>query len=198
MTPPAPIVIVSGLPRSGTSLVMQMLQTGGAPLLVDSVRPADADNPRGYFEYEPVKRLRFICDWMPTATGKALKVISPLLAYLPGGYAYHIILVERDLREVVASQQSMLVRTNRAGASLSQEELVLAFERKQAEVDTVLAGRRDFRLLRLQHRQLLLNPAAETLELAQFVATAWPKIPLDLAAMAAVVEPPLYRHRLNA
>ena len=77
------IVIVSGLPRSGTSLMMQMLQAGGMPLLIDDLRPADTDNPNGYWEYEPVKRLQQDKSWIPQAEGKAVKVVSALLQYLP-------------------------------------------------------------------------------------------------------------------
>src|SRR5262249_58261695 len=104
------IVIVSGLPRSGTSLMMQMLQAGGMPLLTDALRPADADNPNGYWEYEPVKRLQQDNSWIPKAEGKAVKVVSALLPYLPPQHTYKIIFMQRPLQEVMASQTVMLER----------------------------------------------------------------------------------------
>src|SRR5262249_61604387 len=104
------IVIVSGLPRSGTSLMMQMLQAGGMPLLTDALRPADADNPNGYWEYEPVKRLQQDNSWIPKAEGRAVKVVSALLPYLPPQHTYKIIFMQRPMQEVLASQTAMLER----------------------------------------------------------------------------------------
>src|SRR5919205_1058382 len=104
------IVIVSGLPRSGTSLMMQMLHVGGMPLLVDHQRPADADNPNGYWEYEPVKRLQQDNTWMSQAEGKAVKVVSALLQYLPPQHTYKIIFMQRPMPEVLTSQSVMLER----------------------------------------------------------------------------------------
>src|SRR3990167_393038 len=98
------IVIVSGLPRSGTSLMMQMLRAGGMSLLIDDQRPADADNPHGYWEYEPVKRLQHDNSWLPQAEGKAVKVVSALLQYLPPRHTYKIIVMHRPMQEVLASQ----------------------------------------------------------------------------------------------
>ena len=104
------IVVVSGLPRSGTSLMMQMLQAGGMPLLIDDLRPADTDNPNGYWEYEPVKRLQQDNSWIPQAEGKAVKVVSALLQYLPPQHTYKIIFMQRPMQEVLASQTVMLER----------------------------------------------------------------------------------------
>ncbi len=115
------IVIVSGLPRSGTSLMMQMLQAGGMPLLIDDHRPADADNPNGYWEYEPVKRLQQDNSWVHQAEGKAVKVVSALLQYLPPPYTYKIIFMQRPMPEVLASQAVML---ERRGAQGVKAELV--------------------------------------------------------------------------
>jgi hypothetical protein len=195
MTFQPPILIVSGLPRSGTSLVMQMLQAGGAPLLADDRRPADAENPRGYFEYEPVKRLQTNHDWLPQAAGKAIKIVSPLLEYLPSGFDYRIAIVQRELSEVIASQRAMLVRNGKPGSALSEAELAAAYERQLAGIDRVLAARRDFTVLRVEHHNLLENPAAEVRRLARFTSPIWPNIQLDEAAMAAIVEPSLYRQR---
>jgi hypothetical protein len=195
MTFSAPILVVSGLPRSGTSLVMQMLKAGGAPLLVDELRPADAHNPQGYFEFEPVKRLRFNHEWLPQATGKAIKIVSPLLEYLPTGFEYRVVFVERELAEVVASQRAMLARNGRQGSTLGEAELIAVYKRQQAVIANVLVTRRDFTVLRIEHRQILVDPAGEVRRLAQFALPFWPNILLDQAAMAAVVDPSLYRQR---
>ena len=102
--------VVSGLPRSGTSLMMQMLAAGGIPLLTDGVRTPDLDNPRGYFEFEPVKQTRQDPSWIPTAVGKAVKMVTVLLRDLPPEFDYRVILICRDLDETVASQKAMLHR----------------------------------------------------------------------------------------
>src|SRR5262247_1316470 len=104
------IVVVSGLPRSGTLLMMQMLQVGGMSLLTDALRSVDADNPNGYWEYEPVKRLQQDNSWIPKAEGKAVKVISALLQYLPPQHTYKIIFMQRPMQEVLVSQTVMLER----------------------------------------------------------------------------------------
>src|SRR5215813_2579369 len=104
-----PIIVVSGLPRSGTSMMMKMLAAGGLPVLVDAIRAADDDNPNGYFEFEPVKQLADgQNEWLTEAGGKVVKIISALLEYLPKSYHYKIIFMERELKEILASQQKML------------------------------------------------------------------------------------------
>ncbi len=104
------IIVVSGLPRSGTSLMMQMLDKGGIPVVTDHVRTADADNPRGYYELERVKAIKRDASWLPELEGKAVKIISQLLYELPSNHKYRVIFMERDLDEVVPSQERMLVR----------------------------------------------------------------------------------------
>src|SRR5215207_9218271 len=85
------VVIVSGLPRSGTSMMMRMLAEGGLPVLTDELRGADDDNPQGYLELEVVRQLKEgNVRWLENAQGKAVKVISSLLDYLPREYPYKI------------------------------------------------------------------------------------------------------------
>ena len=96
-----PVIIVSGLPRSGTSLMMQMLKAGGLEILSDDNRQADSDNPKGYLEYEPVKALRRDNTWLQMAQGKAVKIISSLLPYLHRDLSYQIIFMKRPLAEVI-------------------------------------------------------------------------------------------------
>ena len=109
---PESLVVVTGLPRSGTSMLMQMLAAGGLPVLSDGLREADEDNPRGYLEFEPVKNLLKDSKWLFGGGGKAVKIVAPLLAALPPGLACRVILSERDLEEVLDSQERMLLRRN--------------------------------------------------------------------------------------
>ena len=130
-----PIIIVSGLPRSGTSLMMQMLKAGGVEILSDGNRAADPDNPQGYWEYEPVKSLRRDNSWLKLAEGKAVKVISALLPYLDLDLTYKIILMKRPLAEVIASQRKMLQRLGKGGSTASVENLEDLFARQLAQTD---------------------------------------------------------------
>ena len=133
------ITVVSGLPRSGTSLMMQMLHAGGLPALTDGLRTADENNLRGYFEYEPVKRLRSDRSWLPQARGHAVKIIHLLLRELPldGTLQYRIVFMQRPIEEVIASQHSMLAREGKAGADAAV--LKKAFEGQLAQLHAWLA-----------------------------------------------------------
>src|SRR6266852_2347928 len=115
------ITVVSGLPRSGTSVMMQMLDSGGVAVVTDNVRTADTDNPRGYYEFEQVKKIKQDASWLPATRGKAFKMVSQLLYDLPPGERYRIIFMERDLDEGLLSQEKMLARLGRAAAP--REEL---------------------------------------------------------------------------
>jgi hypothetical protein len=116
----SPIIVVSGLPRSGTSVMMQMLDNGGIPVVTDNIRTADTDNPRGYYEYEQVKKIREDAAWVPATRGKAFKMVSQLLYDLPAQEQYHVIFMERDLDEMLASQEKMLQRLGRKAAPREQ------------------------------------------------------------------------------
>src|SRR5262245_7195282 len=110
------IIIVSGLPRSGTSLMMQMLESGGVEIVTDNIRTADTDNPRGYYEFEKVKKIKQDASWLPQTRGKAFKMVSQLLYDLPASERYRIIFMERDLDEMLLSQDKMLKRLGRHSA----------------------------------------------------------------------------------
>ena len=123
-----PVIIVSGLPRSGTSMMMRMLTEGGLSVLTDERRRADDDNPKGYFELEEVKQLREgNSAWLKEANGKVVKVISSLLEYLPEEYHYKIIFMERDFHETLASQKKMLDHRGQE-ARLSDDEMEQQFQ----------------------------------------------------------------------
>ncbi len=192
-------VIVSGLPRSGTSLMMQMLVAGGVPALHDAHRPADDDNPHGYFEFTPAKNLRADVAWLPHAKGRVLKLVAQLLPFLPPGFAaapgafvkldYRLIFMERSLDEVQASQQVMLDRHGRAGAALTPEKLRAVYTQQLDRVAEVLE-RRQLPVLRLAHRDAIHDPAGTAARVADFL-----ELPLDRGAMAAAIDPKLHRQR---
>lgn len=184
------ITIVSGLPRSGTSLMMQMLAAGGMPILSDGERRADADNPRGYLEWERIKRLPKEPALIAEAEGRAVKVISQLLLSLPAGHQYRIIFIERPLPEVLASQTQMLRHRGTSSADADDSALVKAFQNHLHEVNTALSARSDVKVLRIHYHRVLNEPRAIAEAMARFVGIA-----LDTEAMARQVDPALYRQR---
>ena len=120
-----PVVVVSGLPRSGTSMIMQLLESGGVPILTDGQREADEDNPRGYYELDVVKHLKTEKQWVASAGGMAVKVIAQLLVHLPPQFKYKIVFVQRELDEILASQEKMLQRSQRTGADIFQRAIAV-------------------------------------------------------------------------
>ena len=184
-----PIIIVSGLPRSGTSLMMQMLKAGGVEILSDGNRGADLDNPQGYWEYEPVKSLRRDNTWLRLAEGKAVKVISALLPYLDLNLTYKVILMKRPLAEVIASQGKMLQRLGKRGGTGSDENIEDLFARQLAQTDRWLQTQRHMAVLTVQYRDAVLNPEDTAMAVARILG-----LPLDIEAMRDVVDPGLYRN----
>lgn len=142
--PASTVLIVSGLPRSGTSMMMQMLGAGGIPAFTDEVRQPDDSNPRGYFEHEKVKRLREEQSWLPEAKGRVVKIVAQLLPFLPRarGFSYRVVFMDRDLDEVVASQKAMLDRRDEKGADLQPERLKKVFQLQLRQVKTFLSMRK--------------------------------------------------------
>lgn len=178
------ILVVSGLPRSGTSLMMQMLRAGGMEVLSDGWRGADRHNEGGYHEWELVKQLPVDPEILAAARGRAVKVVAPLLPSLPVGWRYAVICMRRELGEVEASQRTML---GTAGAESS-------VARQQAQFEASLAwlrGLSGVRILEVPFRDLLDRPVELALTVAGFAG-----LPMEqTAAMAAVVRPEWSRHR---
>ena len=197
------VTIVSGLPRSGTSLMMQMLAAGGARVLTDGHRTADQHNPRGYFELEAVKHTRRDLSWLAQAEGKAVKVVHLLLPHLPADREYRVIFMQRDLAEVIASQRVMLQQQGRPGAALPDARLAEIFEKQLAEVSQWLAQNPNFRVLPVHHRDVIERPLAAAQQIATFLGGN-----LDPSRMAAVggtesipsapIEPPVTGGDLKA
>lgn len=186
-----PVVVVSGLPRSGTSMLMAMLEAGGLPLLTDEQRHADPDNPRGYFEMESVKSLGEQQDktWVRNARGKGLKVISYLLKELPDDNAYRVLFARRDLAEVIRSQNVMLERQQQPNPVDDAKALDL-FRKHLVNVQLLVRSKRNFQLLEVAHRDALADPRRTAVAINGFLGGH-----LDVERMAAVVDRELYRNR---
>jgi hypothetical protein len=190
MPSPLPVTVVSGLPRSGTSLAMQMIHAGGIPALTDGQRTSDDSNPRGYFELERVKQLKQDKSWLDEAAGKVVKVIHLLLAELPDDRPYRVVFMQRDLREVVQSQATMLARSGRTGGQLPPERLIAVYEQQLKTVEQWLAARPNFSVLRVPYAQLVSDPAGVVPTVNAFLGGT-----LDEARMRAAVDPGLHRNR---
>jgi hypothetical protein len=184
------ITIVSGLPRSGTSLMMQMLAAGGIPILSDGERIADSDNPRGYCEWERIKKLPQEPACIDQAEGKAVKVISQLLFALPAGRDYRIIFMERPLPEVVASQAEMIRRRGTSGAALPETALIAGLRAHLNQVTAWLAQKHDILVKRLEYHQVLREPRSVAEDVQNFLQRE-----LDTESMVRQVDLSLYRHR---
>jgi hypothetical protein len=190
-----PIVVVSGLPRSGTSMAMKMLEAGGVPILTDGKRTADESNPKGYYEFEPVMRLHEDSDkrWLADAQGKAVKIISFLLASLPETHNYKVILMHRNLREVMASQSKMLEQRGEsqgADADADDDALLASYKNDVEKTKRLLARRSCFDVLDVDYKYVLDNASAAAARIDAFVGGG-----RDVGAMAAVVDQELYRNR---
>jgi hypothetical protein len=183
------ITIVSGLPRSGTSLMMQMLAAGGMPILSDGERTADSDNPRGYLEWERIKQLPRDPGCIAEAEGKAVKVISLLLLSLPEGHEYRVIFMQRPLPEVLASQEKMMRNRGTANAA-NAAIMAAAFEKNLRAVDAWLDSKPYVKTLRLQYHDVLKDALAAARSIAEFLGTG-----LDVESMAQQVDGSLYRNR---
>jgi len=184
------ITIVSGLPRSGTSLMMQMLAAGGMPILSDGLRQPDADNPRGYLEWERIKKLPKDPACIAEAEGKAVKVISRLLLSLPEGHEYRVIFMQRPLPEVLASQDVMLQHRGAAEPGADNSAMAAAFEGHLREVYAWLDGKKYVKTLRVPYHEVLRDAEAIAKKLAQFLGIA-----LNLEEMTRQVDASLYRNR---
>lgn len=187
---PSFITVVSGLPRSGTSLMMQMLHAGGLPALTDGLRTADENNLRGYLEYEPVKRLRTDRSWLPQARGHVVKIIHLLLRdlLLDGTLQYRIVFMQRPIEEVIASQHSMLQREGKSGADPAV--LKKAFESQLAQLQAWLVNQPGIDVLDMPYHRVIGQPQAVADDLAGFLG-----LPLNTAAMVQAVDPALHRQR---
>jgi hypothetical protein len=185
-----PTVVVSGLPRSGTSMMMQMLQAGGVPVLTDGERRADEDNPRGYFEFEKVKQTKRDATWLDGSDGKVVKVIHALIRDLPGNRPYRVVFMRRRIEEVLESQAAMLARLGKDGAALPPAKLAAIFERQVEEVLRYMSEQHCFGVLEVWYNEVLGQPLDQAQAIDRFLSGQ-----MDTQAMASAVDPALNRQR---
>jgi hypothetical protein len=184
------ITIVSGLPRSGTSMMMKMLEAGGIPVLVDNIRTADEDNPKGYYEFERVKQIESDRVWLPEAKGKVVKMISELLKHLPADYTYKIVFMRRKIEETLASQKQMLIRRGEPTDKVSDDKMTELFHKHLVRLSAWIEKQPNIGILYVDYSDVMANPAKEAKKINEFLGGG-----LNLEAMAGVADPKLYRQR---
>jgi sulfotransferase family protein len=188
---PKLITVVSGLPRSGTSMMMKMLEAGGLPLLVDNLRIGDDDNPAGYYEFEPVKKLsQGDSEWLADAQGKVLKVIAALITHLPATYSYQIIFMRRDMSEILASQKKMLLNRGEDPNKISDAEMAQLFEKHLFKVLSWIDQQPNMRKIEVSYNMLFKDPKPNIAQINRFLGNI-----LDGEKMLEVINPDLYRQR---
>jgi hypothetical protein len=184
------ITVVSGLPRSGTSMMMKMLEAGGLTVLTDNQRVADEDNPKGYYEDERIKRLAKDASWLGEARGKVVKVVSPLLRHLRSEFRYRIVFVRRDMAEVLASQRQMLVRRSQPTDAVSDDQMAAAYGKHLAGIEAWLEEQPNIDVLYVTYKDVVASPAEHAERINQFLGRR-----LDPASMVAAVDRTLYRQQ---
>lgn len=184
------VTIVSGLPRSGTSMMMRMLTEGGIPPLIDNIRKPDEDNPMGYFEFEPVKKTKDDPSWLNQAPGKVVKLVYRLLYDLPAGFSYRVVFMRRKLEEVIKSQEVMLERSGKAGGKLSDEQLINMFRSEMTKCENWMKSQPNFKFVNLDYNEMVNSPTSLVQTLNDFLGGD-----LNTQAMLEVVDPNLYRQR---
>ena len=189
------INIVSGLPRSGTSMMMKMLEAGGIAPLIDHIRKADEDNPKGYYEFEKVKDIKDDTSWLDEAAGKVVKMVSMLLLDLPRDRRYRIVFMRREMKEILASQRKMEERKGmevKKGAEAEAEDRLMAtqFRKHLVKVHSFLEKSDNIDLLYVRYNDILANAKPVVEQVYEFFGGK-----LDVEKMREVVDPSLYRQR---
>jgi hypothetical protein len=184
------VTLVSGLPRSGTSMMMKMLEAGGMEVLADHVRAADEDNPEGYYEFERVKKIEHDQAWLDDARGKVVKMISALLKHLPATHRYKVVFMRRRLEEVLASQRQMLIRRSKPTDATSDEKMAAFFTNHLQRTEQWLAEQPNIEVLYVSYNDLMQDPDAHCADVVRFLG-----LPLDPARMVSVASDRLYRQR---
>ena len=171
-------------------MMMQMLEAGGIPALTDEIRTADDDNPKGYYEFEPVKKTKEDSSWLTSAPGKVVKMVYMLLYDLPPDREYHVVFMRRNLDEVLRSQDVMLQRSGKQGGDLDQQQLIRVFRAHLDKCDKWLTEQPNFRAVYVNYNEILEKPAPAVNALNEFLGGK-----LNTSAMLAIVDPELYRQR---
>jgi hypothetical protein len=184
------VTVVSGLPRSGTSMMMQALEAGGIPVITEHIRESDEDNPKGYYEFEPVKQTKTDSSWVSEAVGKVVKMVYRLLYDLPGGFEYRIVFMRRNIDEIMLSQKTMLERSGKKGADASTEKMVELFTRELEKVDKWIAEQDNFSMISVDYGEMIESAESQCQRVNEFLGGK-----LNADKMLSVVDPSLYRNR---
>lgn len=184
------ITLVSGLPRSGTSMMMKMLVAGGMEALVDNIRAADEDNPKGYFELEKVKELSKDNSWIASARGKVVKVISALLKHLPADHLYKVVFMRRNMQEILASQRQMLIRRGEPTDTIPDEKMAALFNKHLGDIFAWLERQSNFDVIYIDYNETLINAEPSIRRINQFFGGS-----LDAEKMTEAIDRALHRQR---
>jgi hypothetical protein len=187
------ITIVSGLPRSGTSMMMKMLAAGGLEPLTDNIRTADEDNPRGYFEFERVKQIESDKAWLEEAQGRVVKLISALLKHLPPSYNYKVVFMRRAMPEILASQRQMLIRRGEPADAVPDDKMAAMFDKHVAQVEAWLTAQPNIEVLYISYNEVMKDSRSHAERINEFLGGS-----LQVDEMVSVVDRALYRqqHRM--
>ena len=190
-----PVILVSGLPRSGTSMLMQMLEKGGMPIVTDKIRKPDEGNPKGYHEFERIKELDKTTDknWLKNYLGQVIKTISFLLQDLPLDLNYKVLFVRRNIEEVLRSQNKMLEHSGVGGTLVPDEKMRQNYELHLKKVYYRLSHTPNFQVLYLDYSAIIKDALAEAKRINTFLGGG-----LKVETMASAVESGLYRNRQTA
>lgn len=185
------IIVVSGLPRSGTSMMMKMLEAGGLPILTDNLREADANNPKGYYEFERVKELpNGDYGWIPEAGGKVVKIVTGLIMHLPPDARYKVIFMQRAMKEVLSSQKKMLGRLGKEDDKVEDEKMKKIYQEHLKQVNAWIAKQPNIEVLYVNYNTMLGSPLESLQKVNEFLGGD-----MDVTVMAGVVDKELYRER---
>ncbi len=186
------ITIVSGLPRTGTSMMMKMLEAGGMTVVTDNVRTADIDNPEGYYEFEKVKEIKEDISWLAGAQGKVFKMVPMLLYDLPKDFHFKVVFMERDMDEMLASQGKMLKRLGKANDA-NDSDAGAMYSRHLSEMKAWLSRQANFDVLYMDYGKVVASPHENARRLSRFFGNS-----LNIEKMASAVKPELYRNRAGS
>jgi hypothetical protein len=185
------VIVVSGLPRSGTSMMMKMLEAGGWAILTDNLREADANNPKGYYEFERVKQMKDgDLAWLPDAVGKVVKIVTGLIMFLPSDYNYKVIFMQRDLNEVLSSQKKMLGRLGKVDDNIPDDKMAKVYEEHLKQVKGWLVRQPNVEVLHVNYNRMVADPTESLQKVNVFLGGD-----MNVEIMAGVVDKELYRER---
>lgn len=182
--------MVSGLPRSGTSMMMKMLEAGGLEPVTDNIRTADEDNPKGYYELENVKKPDTYKDWLPSANGKVVKIISMLLENLLPEFSYKVVFMLRNIDEILASQRQMLIRKGEEDNKVPDEQLSVMYKKHLTKIEKYLNERANIDVLYVKYNEAIESPEKYASLINSFLENR-----LDAKKMLQVIDKNLYRQR---